>query len=67
MFCDGKSAKIPTTTSSSYGFDIIINNLSIGTTLQQLNSQNQSNGNTSVILLTLGYNFSNADELKLVK
>ncbi|KAB8029707.1 hypothetical protein [Fluviispira multicolorata] len=61
------SAQIPNSTSSVFGFDIYIGKYSIGSALQQLRSQQQTNGNTNIFMITLGYAFSNDDEQNKTK
>lgn len=52
------SADIPSYSTSSIGMDIIVGNLSIGTVLQQMQSQqNQSNSNIKITMFRLGYRF----------
>lgn len=55
------SAQIPSTTSTSFGMDIIFNNISIGTVLQQLSSQQQNNSDVNIFMLSFGYRFSNEE------
>ncbi|WP_186647465.1 hypothetical protein [Fluviispira vulneris] len=43
---------------------MVINDISIGSALQQLTSQKQTNGKTSVFMLSLSYAFSSDDENK---
>jgi hypothetical protein len=52
------SYDIPSTTSMSIGLDIIIGDISIGTVLQQLQSQEQSSEDVKVIMISVGYHFS---------
>lgn len=58
------SENIPSSTSTAFGLDIFINSLSIGTVLQQLSSQQQGNDNLSIFMISIGYHFSNGEELK---
>lgn len=55
------SAKIPKTTSYSIGLDIIIENVSIGTVLQQMQKASETNGDTSVLMISATYHFADMD------
>ena len=48
---------IPSTTSMSYGMDIILGNISIGTVLQQLKSSGKENEDSTIIMISVGYGF----------
>lgn len=49
---------IPTSTTTSLGFDIFINEISIGA-MAQSGKSSQTGGNSSYLQLTIGYSFSN--------
>lgn len=51
------TTNIPATSSTSFGADIIIGNLSIGTVLQQIASQEKSSNDINVTMFRLGYHF----------
>lgn len=51
------TADIPTSSSSSLGMDIIIGNLSIGTVLQEMKSQEKGTEDINITLFRLGYHF----------
>jgi hypothetical protein len=55
------SADIPKSTSTSFGMDIVISEISIGTVFQQIKSTEQSNGNVKVVMISAGYHFSSGD------
>ncbi len=57
------SQQIPTETSTSYGLDLLINDWSLGTFLQELKQSSGSNSNVHTVVFQLGYSFGNADEL----
>jgi hypothetical protein len=58
------SAKIPKTTSYSLGLDIIIQNVSIGSMLQQMQKASETNRDTSVLILSATYHFEEDREAK---
>jgi hypothetical protein len=60
------SLKIPSSTTYSYGMDILIGDLSIGTILQQLQSASQQNGKATVIIISVGYHFTTGDSQEKV-
>lgn len=51
------TADIPSYSTSSFGMDIVMGNLSIGTLLQEMQSQNQSSDPVKVTMFRLGYRF----------
>ncbi len=59
------TSQIPANTSTSYGLDILINNWSLGTFLQELqqSSSSSNNGNVHMVVFQVGYSFGNADQL----
>ena len=57
------SQQIPTATSASYGLDILINDWSLGTFLQELKQNSGSSSNVHSVVFQVGYSFGNADEL----
>ncbi len=61
------SADIPSSSTMTYGMDIIIGDISIGTMLQQLQSQQRGSNNAQTIIVTVGYHFSSAEENKTVE
>lgn len=52
------SADIPKSTTTSFGMDIIISDVSIGTVLQQIKSTTQGSDNVKVVMISAGYHFS---------
>lgn len=54
---------IPSSTTISLGFDIFVNEISIGAMAQQGKS-NRNDGNSSYLQLSIGYAFSNRDKLE---
>ena len=56
------SADIPSTTALSIGMDIYIDQISIGTLLQQLQAAESSNQDVTMIQISVSYNFSNRYE-----
>jgi hypothetical protein len=56
---------MPANTSTSYGLDLLINNWSLGTFLQDLqqSSSSSNNGNVHMVVFQVGYSFGNADQL----
>ena len=59
------TSQIPANTSTSYGLDILFNDWSLGTFLQELqqSSNSSNNGNVHMVVFQVGYSFGNADEL----
>ena len=57
------TSQIPANTSTSYGLDILINDWSLGTFLQELKQNSGSSSNVHSVVFQLGYSFGNADEL----
>lgn len=51
------SGDIPSSTAYSFGMDIIIDDISIGTILQQIQSSEKNNKDAKVIMITLGYHW----------
>lgn len=56
------SADIPSTTAMSFGMDIYLGEISIGTLLQQLQSAQASNQDATIIQFSVSYNWSNREE-----
>lgn len=56
------SSDIPTSTATSFGMDIIFEDISIGTVLQQLQSAEETDQDTSIILISISYHFSSGEK-----
>ncbi len=59
------TSQIPANTSTSYGLDLLFNDWSLGTFLQELqqSSSSSNNGNVHLVVFQVGYSFGNADQL----
>ncbi len=55
------SADIPSSSSTSFGMDIIIGDISIGTLLQQMKSSETTSQDTSIFTVSVSYHFSDED------
>lgn len=51
----------PSSSSTSFGMDIIIGDISIGTLLQQMKSSETTSQDTSIFTVSVSYHFSDED------
>lgn len=56
------SADIPEASSTSFGMDIVFGEYSIGTVMQQMAATDSNTQDTSIITVSISYNFSSGDE-----
>ena len=59
------SVTIPRSTSYSFGMDIIIGDVSVGTLLQQLKSAGEGNGSAKTVIINAQYHFLTGGEEKI--
>ncbi len=55
------SVDVPGSTSTSFGMDIVFDDFSIGTLLQQMTASDETTQDTSIIMISISYHFSSED------